>query len=95
MIYEQAGYGIFGRGVLMENGDILILKDCIVYYIKIVFFIIEVVYWFRLEMLKKFEVYFDKVMCDLMGEYWFYVISKDNLVGKFKVFIQLLDCNNI
>jgi hypothetical protein len=95
MTYEQAGHGISGRGVLMENGDTLTLKDRIAHHTKTALSTIEVAHRSRPEMLKKFEAYFDKAMRDPMGEYRSYVISKDNPVGKLKALTQLLDRNNI
>ncbi|MEQ8705593.1 MAG: M14 family zinc carboxypeptidase [Phaeodactylibacter sp.] len=95
MTYEQAGHGISGRGILMENGDTLTLKDRIAHHTKTALSTVEVAYRSSAALLEKFGAYFDQALRDPMGEYRSYVISKDNPVGKLKALARLLDHNNI
>lgn len=95
MTYEQAGHGIAGRGVLMENGDTLTLKDRIAHHTETALSTIEVAYRSKAGLLEKFGAYFDKALRDPAGDYRSYVISKDNPTGKLKALTSLLDRNNI
>jgi len=95
MTYEQAGHGIAGRGVLMENGDTLTLKDRIAHHTKTALSTVEVASRSKAALLEKFEAYFEQALSNPHGDYRSYIISKDNPTGKLKALLRLLDRNNI
>lgn len=95
MTHEQAGHGISGRGILMENGDTLTLQDRIDHHTVAALSTVEVAYNNREKLLSSFSAYFKKAAEGTVGQFQSFVISKDNPQGKIKPLLDLLDRNQI
>lgn len=95
MTHEQAGHGLSGRGILMENGDTLTLNDRIAHHTVTALSTIEVAYQSKAEILAQFETYFEQAVQDPVGNYRSFVISKNNPAGKLNALTALLKQNNI
>ncbi len=95
MTHEQAGHGLSGRGILMENGDTLTLSDRIAHHTVTALSTIEVAYQSREKILAQFEAYFKRAVQSPVGTYRSFVISQDNPAGKLRALTDLLKQNNI
>lgn len=95
MTYEQAGHGMAGRGVLLENGDTLTLHDRIAHHTTAALATVETASRHREELVRNFEQYFRRSASNPPGRYKTYVVSKGNAPGKLTALTDLLDRNRI
>jgi len=95
MTHEQAGHGIAGRSVLMENGDTLLLRDRIAHHTATALSTVEAAAQHRAELLEEFEAYFASARRQPMGRYKTFVISQENPSGRISALLDLLDRNHI
>jgi hypothetical protein len=95
MTYEQAGHGISGRAIHMENGDTLVLMDRIVHHKTTSLSTIEIASEEADRLIENFEYYFEKANNDPPGKYKTYIIKNTNNADKMKAFCRLLDKNGI
>ncbi len=95
MTYEQAGHGISGRAINMENGDTLHLHDRIDHHKTTAMSTVEIASKNAARLNKEFVSYFNNSQNNPPGEYKSFIISADNAPSKVKALTELLDKHNI
>lgn len=95
MTYEQAGHGISGRAIDLENGDTLHLHDRIDHHKTTALSTVEVAAANAQKLNREFVNYFKNAQNNPPGDYKTYIISGDNPRGKIKALTELLDKHNI
>lgn len=95
MTYEQGGSGRAGRGVIMENGDTLTLKDRVMHHFTAGLSTVEIAAQNASDLVANFEKFFEETRTNPPGEYKTFVIKGDNAPEKLKNFTKLLDKNGI
>jgi hypothetical protein len=95
MTYEQAGHGISGRSIFMENGDTLVLNDRIDHHKTTSLSTIEVSSVNAERLIKNFEGYFETANNNPPGKYKTYIIKHTNNPDKIKALVKLMDKNGI
>ncbi|MCB0643630.1 MAG: zinc carboxypeptidase, partial [Phaeodactylibacter sp.] len=95
MTYEQAGHGISGRGILMENGDTLTLQDRIDHHTTAALSTIEVAAKNVAKINAEFRMYYENSRNNPPGNYKTFVIKADNTAAKLNALTQLLDQHRI
>ncbi len=95
MTYEQAGHGLAGRAIHMENGDTLVLMDRIEHHKTTSLSTVEIASEEAERLIENFEAYFEKANEDPPGEYKTYIIKNTNNPDKMKAFCRLMDKNGI
>jgi hypothetical protein len=95
MTYEQAGHGISGRQIIMENEDTLTLQDRIDHHTATALSTVEVAAKKQEQLVEQFADYFKKAQESPTGQYKSFVISRKNKRGRLAALLQLLDRNGI
>lgn len=95
MTYEQAGHGISGRAINLENGDTLHLHDRIDHHKTTALSTVEIAAGNAERLNREFSNYFRNSRENPPGEYKSFIISKDNAAGKIKDLTNLLDRHQI
>lgn len=95
MTYEQGGSGRAGRGVLMENGDTLTLKDRIEHHVIAGLSTIEITALNASEVVENFAKFYQETSTNPPGEYKTFIIKGNNPPERLRAFTQLLDKNGI
>ncbi|MEM6378721.1 MAG: M14 family metallopeptidase, partial [Bacteroidota bacterium] len=95
MTYEQGGSGRAGRGILMENGDTLTLKERVQHHYIAGLSTVEVTADNASDVVDNFKQYFDDSRNNPPGDYKTFVIKGDNVPERMKNFTKLLDKNGI
>lgn len=95
MTYEQAGHGMSGRAILLENGDTLTLHDRIAHHKTTALSTVEVASKNAVKINREFEKYFKAAQENPVGKYKSYVIRGNNAQGKLKRLTELLDRHGI
>ncbi|MCH2081878.1 MAG: M14 family metallopeptidase [Saprospiraceae bacterium] len=95
MTYEQGGHSRAGRGITMENEDILTLRDRIDHHRTTGLSTVEVASKNAKRMIEKYTEYYQKSSSDPKGEYKTYIIKGDNPAGKINSLLKYLERNHI
>ncbi len=95
MTYEQAGHGISGRAILLENGDTLTLADRIAHHTTTALRTVQTAAEQSAELEKQFSRYFHQTVHNPPGKYRAYVISYENGRDKLQSLTRLLDLHGI
>lgn len=95
MTYEQAGHGIAGRAIDLENGDTLFLRDRIEHHKTTSLSTIEVASVNADRLIKNFEEYFNNANNYPPGKFKTYIIKRTNNPDKLKSLCELMDKNGI
>ena len=95
MTYEQGGSGRAGRGIIMENGDTLTLKDRVQHHFIAGLSTVEVTANNASDVVDNFAKFFDDSRNNPPGDYKTFVIKGDNAPERIKNFTKLLDKNGI
>jgi len=90
MTYEQAGHSTAGKGIILNNGDTLTIRDRIDHHTTTALSTIEISSDNASRLLKEFSVYFKNNQQNPPGKYASYVVSKDNDAAMLKDFEMLL-----
>ena len=95
MTYEQAGHGVSGRGIQMENGDTLTLKDRIDHHYTTSMSTIEIGSKRAADLGQQFRQYFKSVAENPSTTYRSYIVSSTNAPEKIQRLRELLDLHGI
>ncbi len=95
MTYEQAGHSRAGRAIVLENGDLLTLKDRIEHHKTTSISTIEISSLNAKRLVQKFEEYFKEPIYNPKGKYKAFVVSHSNSKDKIKVLCEFLDKHKI
>ncbi len=95
MTYEQAGHGISGRAILMENGDTLTLADRIAHHTTTALRTIRTAAEQGADLEEQFARYFRQAVEHPPGKYKAYVVSYSNGRDKLQSLTRLLDLHGI
>lgn len=95
MTYEQGGSGRAGRGVLMENGDTLTLKDRVSHHFTTGLSTVEVTAKNASEVVENFVKFYAETSSNPPGEFKTFVIKGDNPPERLRAFLEILDKNGI
>ena len=90
MTYEQAGHSTAGKGIILDNGDTLSIRDRIDHHTTTALSTIEISSENASRLLNEFSDYFKKNQQSPPGKYNTYVVSKDNDAAMLKDFKMLL-----
>jgi hypothetical protein len=94
MTYEQGGIGA-GRAIMMENGNVLTLKDRIAHHLTTALSTIEISAKNAERLCQSFEEFYQKSATNPPGAYKTYIIKGSNPRNKIKAFAELLDRHKI
>ena len=95
MTYEQGGSGRAGRGVIMENGDTLTLKDRVAHHFTAGLSTVEITAKNAADVVDNFTKFFEETSTNPPGEFKTFVIKGDNAPERMKAFCDLMDKNHI
>ncbi|MEO0338327.1 MAG: M14 family zinc carboxypeptidase, partial [Bacteroidota bacterium] len=95
MTYEQGGSGRAGRGIIMENGDTLTLKDRVEHHLMAGLSTVEVTANNAAKIVQNFKQFYIDSRTNPPGEYKTFIIKRDNAPERIKAFCKLLDKNQI
>ncbi len=95
MTYEQAGHGISGRAILLENGDTLTLADRINHHTATALATVASASSRADQLEEQFAKYFRQAAQNPPGSYRAYVISFKNGRDKLQSLTRLLDLHGI
>lgn len=95
MTYEQGGSGRAGRGILMENGDTLTLKDRVSHHVTTGLSTIEITAINAAAVVDNFRKFYQETSTNPPGNFKTYIISGDNPPERIRAFLELLDKNGI
>ena len=95
MTYEQAGHGIAGRQIIMENQDTLTLQDRIDHHTATALATVETAADNRARLVTAFTDYFQRAKQSPIGQYKSFVLSHKNEPRSLAALTELLDRNQI
>lgn len=95
MTYEQAGHGIAGRQIIMENQDTLTLQDRIDHHTATALATVETAAENRASLVLSFADYFQRAQSSPIGQYKSFVLSRKNDPKRLAALTELLDRNHI
>ncbi|MBR9922984.1 MAG: zinc carboxypeptidase [Bacteroidetes bacterium] len=95
MTYEQAGHGISGRGIEMDNGDTLTLRDRIDHHSVATLTTVSTAANNSGELIQAFAEYFKEANSGTGLAYKSFVISSDNSKDRLEALTDLLDLHDI
>lgn len=95
MTYEQAGHGISGRAIDLENGDTLMLHDRIDHHTTTALSTVEMAAKNAKKLNTEFVNYFKNSKNNPPSAYKSFVISSENSASKIKALTDLLDHHGI
>ncbi|HKK76520.1 MAG TPA: M14 family zinc carboxypeptidase [Saprospiraceae bacterium] len=95
MTYEQGGSGRAGRGVLMENGDTLTLKDRVSHHVTTGLSTVEITAKNASEVVENFVKFYEETTNNPPGDFKTFVIKGDNPPERLRAFLGVLDKNGI
>jgi hypothetical protein len=94
MTYEQGGIGA-GRAIMMQNGNVLTLKDRIAHHLATALSTIEIASKNADRLCQNFEDFYKKSITNPPGQYKTYVVKGTNPRNKIKALTDLLDKHRI
>lgn len=95
MTYEQAGHGIAGKGIHMDNGDTLRLEDRIAHHLTTSLSTIETAAMHANELADNFHKFYLRNSETPPGRYKAYLISAENPGKKISALCNFLDQHKI
>ncbi|MCB0705385.1 MAG: zinc carboxypeptidase [Saprospiraceae bacterium] len=95
MTYEQAGHGISGRAIKMENGDTLTIRDRIDHHSTATLTTVKTAFENREKLINAFAEYFIQARKASDSMYKSFVISGLNSPDKTHALLDLLDLHEI
>lgn len=95
MTYEQGGSGRAGRGVIMENGDTLTLRDRVMHHFTAGLSTVEIAALNATELVENFKKFYTDSRNNPPGDYKTFVIKGDNPPERIEALIKTLDRNFI
>lgn len=96
MTYEQAGHGISGRAIILNNGDTLKLSDRIMHHKTAALSTVEITSKEKERVVKNFVDYYQNKSVRPHGEYKSFVLKNDaKSKNKIHQLTQLLDLHGI
>ncbi len=94
MTYEQAGHGVAGRAILLNNGDTLTLQDRIDHHTTTALSTIEAAANNREVLTAAFKQYFHKSRTNPLGQYAYFIFRNDRS-PELQDFLKLMDLHHI
>ncbi len=95
MTYEQGGSGRAGRGITMNNGDTLTLRDRVDHHLAASLSTIEVSSNNADRLIENFGDFWDKSRNDPPGKYRSFIVPATNPPAKIRAFCDVLEKNGI
>ncbi|MBK7406647.1 MAG: zinc carboxypeptidase [Saprospirales bacterium] len=95
MTYEQAGHGISGRAIEMENGDTLTLADRVTHHTTTALATIETASKNASALNRQFNAFYDRARNQPAGTYKTFVIPHTNHPDQLAAFTRFLDMHQI
>ena len=95
MTYEQAGHGIAGRAIKMENEDTLVLQDRIDHHTAAALSTIEVAAGNVAQINAEFRKFYNQSKNNPPGPYKTFIVKGENSPAKLKALTKLLDMHRI
>lgn len=95
MTYEQGGSGRAGRGVIMENGDTLTLKDRVQHHYTTALSTVEITAKNAKDVVANFAKFFKETSANPPGDFKTFIIKGDNPPARIQAFCELLNKNHI
>lgn len=95
MTYEQAGHGMAGRAIDLENGDVLTLADRIAHHRATALATIETASAHAAELDREFRAFYERAKNQPAGDYKAFVVRHTNKPDQLKAFTSFLDMHQI
>lgn len=95
MTYEQAGHGMAGRAIELENGEQLTLADRIEHHLATALATLETASLHARELDRQFRLFYQQAQTQPAGEYKAFVVRHSNSPDQLKAFTGFLDMHQI
>ncbi len=95
MTYEQAGHGMAGRAIELENGEQLTLADRIEHHAATALATLATASLHARELDRQFQAFYQRAQNQPAGEYKAFVLRHTNRPDQLKAFARFLDMHQI
>lgn len=95
MTYEQAGHGMAGRAIELENGELLTLADRIAHHLATALATVETASVHAAELDQQFRAFYQRAQTQPAGEHKAFLVRHTNHADQLKAFTGFLDLHQI